>query len=156
MRTVYIETTIPSYYHDTRATVAVWRSATRDWWAQAQGAYRLVTSAFTIAELQAAPPPKRDQALALLAGVEVLPDSAGLADVVAAYIEHHLMPAEASGDAGHLAMASLHGVDFLLTWNIRHLANANKFQHLHIINGRLGLPVPAIVTPLNLPPEAQS
>lgn len=155
MRTVYIETTIPSYYYDTRPTgqVAAWRAATRQWWAMASGVYRLVTSSFTILELERAPEPKRSDGLALLKAVEVLAVTAETREVAALYIQHRLMPSDADGDAAHLAAASLHRVDFLLTWNIQHLANANKFRHLHIINGRIGLPVPAIVTPLTLPPE---
>lgn len=45
---------------------------------------------------------------------------------------------------------SLQGIECLLTWNNRHLANANKFRHRAVVNGRLGLPVPTITTPLNL------
>ena len=47
-------------------------------------------------------------------------------------------------------MASYHKCDFLLTWNCQHLANANKFQHIRVINGMLGLHVPSLVTPLEL------
>ena len=66
------------------------------------------------------------------------------------------MPAEAGGDAVHLALASMHSIDFLLTWNCRHLANANKIQHLTVLNARLGLHVPVITTPLTLMPEDES
>jgi hypothetical protein len=64
------------------------------------------------------------------------------------------MPADARGDAAHLAMASLHGIDFLLTWNCKHLANANKTGHIRVINQRLGLHVPVLSTPMTLVPEA--
>jgi hypothetical protein len=60
------------------------------------------------------------------------------------------MPREAEGDAYHLALASLCKVDFLLTWNCQHLANANKVRHLTILNSRLGLAMPVITTPLTL------
>jgi hypothetical protein len=55
-----------------------------------------------------------------------------------------------SGDATHLALASYHGCDFLLTWNCRHIANPNKAAHILRINTRLGLHVPRLVTPLDL------
>jgi hypothetical protein len=61
--------------------------------------------------------------------------------------EEHLVPSDVSGDALHLAVACVHEVDFLLTWNIRHLANPNKLDHLTVINRRLGLLTPQIVTP---------
>ncbi|MCK6483433.1 MAG: hypothetical protein L6R00_04770 [Phycisphaerae bacterium] len=57
------------------------------------------------------------------------------------------MPDDLPGDATHLAVACVQEVDFLLTWNIRHLANPNKLDHLTIINRRLGLLTPQIVTP---------
>ena len=89
----------------------------------------------------------------LLRGIPVLSDLAGLDEVIAYYIQHRLMPADALGDAAHLAMASMHRMDFLLTWNINHLANANKVQHLTVLNARLGLAVPIVTTPLTLLPE---
>ena len=60
------------------------------------------------------------------------------------------MPAEAAGDATHLAYASMHGIDILLTWNCRHLANANKMRHVAILNARLGLRTPILTTPFSL------
>ena len=63
------------------------------------------------------------------------------------YIQENLVPADIRGDALHLAVACVHEMDFLLTWNIRHLANPNKTGHLTVINRRLGLLTPQIVTP---------
>ena len=57
---------------------------------------------------------------------------------------------EAAGDALHLALASFHRCDFLVTWNCRHLANANKFGHIRRVNTLLGIHVPALVTPMEL------
>jgi len=76
-----------------------------------------------------------------------------LAEIVSTYVENFLMPAEFSGDALHLAYASYYKIDFLMTWNCEHLANANKRQHIRVINTRLGLAVPEIVTPLELVTE---
>jgi hypothetical protein len=60
------------------------------------------------------------------------------------------MPADTKGDALHLALASYHNCDFLLTWNCQHLANANKFAHIRRINTLFGLFVPALITPFEL------
>ncbi len=60
------------------------------------------------------------------------------------------MPTDPAGDALHLALASYHKCDFLVTWNCRHLANANKIGHIRRVNTMLGLFVPALVTPLEL------
>jgi hypothetical protein len=60
------------------------------------------------------------------------------------------MPRDPTGDALHLALASYHKCDFLLTWNCSHLANANKFMHIRRINTMIGLYVPILVTPLEM------
>ncbi len=60
------------------------------------------------------------------------------------------MPRDPEGDALHLALASYHKCDFLLTWNCRHLANANKFDSIRLVNASLGLFTPDLVTPLEL------
>ena len=73
-----------------------------------------------------------------------------MAEIVEAYIQHQLMPNDPLGDALHLALASYHKCDFLLTWNCKHLANANKFSHIKRINTILGLFIPTLVTPLEL------
>lgn len=155
MSSVYIETTVPSYYHETRSSprIAAWRDVTRQWWDRHRRRYDLYTSRFVLAELARAPAPKGRRARALLKGVGVLDEPPGLEEVVVYYIEQKLMPAEAGGDAVHLALASMHSMDFLLTWNCRHLANANKIQHMAVLNGRLRLHLPVITTPLTLMPE---
>jgi len=100
-----------------------------------------------------APREKALHMIAMLEGVPRLPPIGGLEETAEFYLEHRLMPRAAVPDAFHVALASLHGVDFVLTWNIAHLANANKARHLGVLNGRLGLPVPIITTPDLLVPE---
>jgi hypothetical protein len=107
-----------------------------------------------VGEFKLCHPPKLDAAQSLLRVVPVLPDPDGLMELAGYYIEHQLMPEGAGGDAVHLAFATLTNCDFLLTWNRKHLANANKLRHLQVLNQRLGLPVPVLTTPLNLMPEA--
>jgi hypothetical protein len=75
---------------------------------------------------------------------------AAIKQIVSAYIHHKVMPADPAGDALHLALASYHKCDFLVTWNCEHLANANKFGHIRRVNTLLGMFVPSIVTPLEL------
>jgi hypothetical protein len=149
MPRVYIETTVPSFYFDTRAdpTIVAWRRSTRRWWDRYRHRYDLVTSEAVIAELDAAPLEKARSAKALLRGLPLLPQPAGFDDLVSYYIDHKLVPRNAQGDAAHLALASLHGIDYLLTWNCRHLANTNKARHLAVLNGRLNLPIPTLATP---------
>jgi len=106
-----------------------------------------VSSGFVVDELAAAPPTKAAACLELISGLRMLEAIPGTLDAAAFYIEHHLMPRGQAGDAAHLAIASTHGIDFLLTWNCKHLANANKVRHLTVLNARPGLHTPILATP---------
>jgi len=149
---VYVETTIPSFYHEdrTESGIAARREWTRHWWVAATGRHELVTSQAVLDELAEGRPQRSADRLSLVSGLPILPVVPAIADIVEAYIQHRLMPADPLGDALHLAIASYHKCDFLVTWNCRHLANANKFGHLRRLNTILGLFVPALVTPLEL------
>jgi predicted nucleic acid-binding protein len=149
---VYIETTIPSFYYTTRAGAAALarRQWTRRWWELAVDRYFLVTSSAVLDELREGDYPSREPAVALVAALPILEITEAVAEIVAGYVRHRLMPADPAGDALHLALASYHRCDFLVTWNCQHLANANKFGHLRRVNGLLGLYVPVLATPLEL------
>ena len=157
-RRVYIETTIPSFYHQVRTEpgMVARRQWTREWWDDRRDYYNVFSSEAVFDELEKGAFPQKDDALALIEGIPLLDVEDAIADIVEAYIEHHVMPADPAGDALHLALASFHKCDFLLTWNCQHLANANKFAHIRRINAILGLFVPSLVTPLELLGETES
>jgi predicted nucleic acid-binding protein len=146
---VYIETTIPSFYFEVRTDPSSvhHREITRRFWDGQQKLFMFVTSAFTLHELREAPEFMRSGAIALMAKVPVLSVPERFEEAVGTYLAHQVMPRDATGDAAHLAMASLYGCEYLLTWNCRHLANARKIRHIEAINRLLGLPSPLIVTP---------
>jgi hypothetical protein len=151
-RRIYIETTIPSFYFEVRSEpeMAARRNWTREWWAAASSRDELVTSEAVLEELSAGDHPRRADCLTMVASLPLLAIESAVAETVEAYIAHQLMPRDPGGDALHLALASHYRCDFLATWNCRHLANANKFDHIRRVNGILGLFVPALVTPLEL------
>lgn len=155
MPRVFIETTIPSFYFETRTSRRIqdWRAQTRLWWDTLRHEHELITSEFVLAEFNRSPEAKSREAEAFFDGVTVVGEPPGFDRVVRAYIRHKVMPASTIGDAAHLAMASLHAADFLVTWNCEHLANARKRRHIEVINRRLRLPVPTITTPFELLPE---
>ena len=108
------------------------------------------TSPAVLGELAGGPSERSAKWLALIHDLPLLPFEPAIAEIVRAYIHHKVMPADPGGDALHLALASYHKCDFLVTWNCLHLANANKFGHIRRVNALLGLFVPALVTPLEL------
>jgi hypothetical protein len=151
-KTVYIETTIPSFYHEVRTEpeMVARKNWTRDWWDSHRKSYLIVVSEAVLDELKMGDYPNKDQILALLDNVPLVPVEPPITEIVVTYIEHKVMPQDPAGDALHLALASYHKCDFLLTWNCKHLANANKFAHIRRVNAILGLFSPTIVTPMEL------
>jgi predicted nucleic acid-binding protein len=150
-KTVYLDSTIPSYLFDQRDSIRELSDITKSWWSEERGNFNVFISDATIAEVSAGNHPYKEKIMTeCLSELEVLPPHERLDEIVGVYIQNHLMPKGATGDAVHLAYASFYKADFLMTWNCNHLANANKKQHIAIINTGLGLFVPEIVTPMEL------
>ncbi len=151
-QTVYVETTIPSFYYEIREEpeMIARRDWTRKWWTFARQRQDLVTSPAVINELEQGNYPSRAECLELMEPLPLLAIDVDVMDIVQTYIDRQVMPADPAGDAMHLALASYHRCDFLVTWNCRHLANASKFGHIRLVNTALGLFVPTLVTPLEL------
>jgi predicted nucleic acid-binding protein len=153
MESVYIETTIPSLYYEVREEpeMIARRNWTRQWWDElGTRDFDLVTNQAVIDELSRGRFPGKDDALKLVNDLELLPIVEEIEEIVTVYISHSLMPKDAVGDALHLAMASFYGCDYLLTWNCKHLANANKYRHMRRINVMMDMVTPSLVTPLEL------
>lgn len=149
---VYVETTIPNVYHETRTSPEmVERQAwTRAWWADAAERYELLTSVVVLEELEGGTSRNVRWRIALLDGLTVLPITPPVPETASTYIRHKLMPAHPSGDAYHLAIASHNYCDYIVTWNCKHLANPKKALHIRHINAMLGLHVPVLATPTDL------
>lgn len=150
MARVYLETSFFSACVTTRSDDKSrgWRASSREWW-QVQGPrHERLVSDEVLNELSSPDFPNGSQALAMLRGLGVLettPEATALAEL---FVAERVMPAPAlSGDALHVALATIHRVDYLLTWNVRHLANPNKRVHLAVTCARLALVPPQIVTP---------
>jgi predicted nucleic acid-binding protein len=153
MARIYIETTVISFYFNARPEpemVARERWSRRWLDAALSGADELVTSLAVETELRAGEFPNKGDMLALVSRLPLLDVNEAVIEAVQAYIARHVMPNDPGGDAFHLAIASFHRCDFLVTWNCQHIANANKFAHIRRVNGILGLGNPALVTPLEL------
>lgn len=150
---VYIETSIPSFFHTVRksADAIARHDWTRRWWETRAGNYELVTSKAVLDEIRLSEILEmRAKRLEMLGPLTILEDIPEIDGIVESYLDHILMPLGAFGDARHLAFASFYRCHFLLTWNCDHLANPNKFEHIRHINALLKLATPVIVTPYEL------
>jgi predicted nucleic acid-binding protein len=150
--TVYIETTIPSYYHDDRKDLANDIQRTRQWWDLERQSYECFVSAVVVDELAAGSYPNQSRCLDLVSSIPLLAMTPEVIQIAEAYQATGFMPKAPVRDALHVAIASHYRMDFLLTWNCRHLANVHKSRHLEVLNVRMGLAVPRLVTPHLLQP----
>jgi hypothetical protein len=154
MAKVYLETSFFSACVSTRTSdkVAGWRASSLEWWQTQASRFELFISPEVFRELSAPEFPNRVAALKMLEGLNVLQLSADAQTLAALLVSERIMPGPAvEGDALHVAVATLHRMDYLLTWNVKHLANPNKRTHFAMFCMRLGLPVPQLVTPDLLP-----
>lgn len=104
-------------------------------------------SAEVIAELSAPAFLHRAEALALAARFEMLPINDEVLALAELLIAAKVMPGPLGGDAVHVATAAYHGIEYLISWNVRHLANPNKRVQLVKLLTSVGRAAPLIVTP---------
>jgi predicted nucleic acid-binding protein len=149
-RSIYLDSTIPSYLFDERDSIRTYIEVTRKWWEEERDNFNLWISEESIIELSTGEYPNKGQLIACIEQIQVLLPDERVFEIAQVYLDNYLMPRTLSGDALHLAYASYYKLDFLLTWNCNHLANANKKQHIRIINARMNLNTPDIITPLEL------
>ena len=129
MARIYIETTIVSFYFNARPEpeMVARQNWTRRWLdAALLTSDELVTSVAVETELNAGDFPHKSDMIKLVSRFPLLDINDAVIEAVEAYIANHVMPNDSGGDAFHLAAASFHRCDFLVTWNCRHIANANN------------------------------
>ncbi len=149
MARVYLDTSFVSACVTTRddAKSVVRRETSLEWMSTQSRLHELFASAEVANELNNPTYPRREAALSLLDRAAFLPLNQEVIGVATIFVDQMLMPAPIKGDAVHVAACAVHGVEYLLSWNVRHLANPNKITHLRTICARLGLVPPTIVTP---------
>lgn len=150
MARVYLDTSFFSTCVSTRTSPksAGWRETSSEWWETQAARHALHVSDEVVAELSDPDFEQGPAALAMLRGLHLLELNADVRGLAAILVREKLMPVPSvSGDAIHVAAATIHRMEYILTWNVRHLANPNKRTHLATVCLRLGLIPPQIVTP---------
>lgn len=155
-KSVYIETSIPSYLtarpsRDVRA--AAWQQITAQWWDEARYQYELFTSALVNAEASDGHPEAAARRLEALQGIAELLIDEEVQSFAERLISEGGIPEVAKADSLHVAVAAVHGMDYLLTWNCRHIDNATRKPIIRAICIAAGYSYPEICTPLELLPE---
>jgi hypothetical protein len=151
--TVYLETTIPSYLA-ARASrdlvTAAHQQLTVEWWQTRRTAFDLYVSELVLQEAGLGDAEVARRRLEHLVGIPSLAITAPAQGLAEAFLRASLVPTKAAADALHIAVAAVHGVDYLLTWNIRHLANAAMRRRIEAACRAAGFVSPVLCTPEEL------
>ena len=150
MQTVYIETTIPSYL-TARPSSNFQRQRhqkqTRSWWETERQKYQIFVSTYVLDEVALGDSDAAARRLTCLEDIpvlEILPETDLLAEEIIRVLR---LPPKAITDASHLALAILHNLDYILTWNCTHIANPHLQRHLIEFCNANQLHTPVICTP---------
>ena len=149
-QSVYIETSVVSYLASRPSrdpVVAGHQVATHDWWNVRRSRYGLYVSELVIAEASRGDQQAAIARLALIDGIELLQITDEVAAFAQSLIDLHAIPAMAGADAVHVAVAAVNGMHYLLTWNCKHIANAERRDAISAICLRSGYKPPVICTP---------
>lgn len=150
---VYLETTVVSYLTAWPSRDVIMhgkQQATRDWWAKRRQEFDLCTSQLVVAEASAGDPQAVQDRLRVLQGIpllDLIPEAEALTQKL---LDMDALPEKASVDAAHIAAAAVHGIDYLITWNCRHLANATMRSQIEEVCRGVGFAPPIICTPYEL------
>ena len=158
-KSVYIETSIISYLtartsRDVRA--AAWQQITGEWWDETRAGYDLFTSELVIVEASAGNPEAAALRLQALEEIAELPIDEEARDLAEQLVSKDGIPSAAEADALHVAVAAVHRIDYLLTWNFRHIDNAAKKPIIRSICADAKYVCPEICTPMELLAEGDN
>jgi predicted nucleic acid-binding protein len=153
MPTLYIETSIVSYLQSRpsgQVVAAARQLLTHTWWANERHQYELVTSQYVLDEAADGDAAVARRRLDSLNGIPILPLHQAILEIAEEILRRAILPRSASVDALHLAMVAHHQVDYLLTWNCTHIANARILPKVFDVLDHAGLTRPIICTPEEL------
>ena len=153
MPRAYIESSVPSFYvarPSRDLTLVAKQQATRDWWDGGCSGLEVVTSLETLDEIARGEPEKAQERLELVSELAILEVTGDVADLAEALVESGIVPEKVSSDAIHIAVASVHVVEFLVTWNFRHIANPFLRERIRNVVTEHGFHMPTMCSPEEL------
>lgn len=151
--TIYIETSVISYYTAelSRDLVSAARqSITQEWWAESAEQFECFISVLFLQEAQSGNAQKAEKRLAAVKGLPVLQANEAVEVLANQLISERLVPKTSVEDALHIALATIHGIDFLVTWNFRHINNARMKTQIRSAIENWGYECPVICSPEEL------
>jgi predicted nucleic acid-binding protein len=150
---VYIETTVVSYLTAKPSRdliVAARQAATEQWWREDRPRCDLFISGLVILEASQGDEDANRRRLEVLSGIPRLAATAEASRLAKLLVRGHAVPPKAEDDAAHIALAAVHRMDVLLTWNLRHIGNVIAAPRIRAIIEQAGFSPPTITTPEDL------
>ena len=150
MPRVYIETSIVSYLRQRssgQVVTAARQLLTRRWWESERFNFELVTSQYVIDEAADGDPQLVQERLESLDDIPLLQLGPDIDAIASEIMSRAILTPKAQVDALHIATAAHHGIDYLLTWNCTHIANARILPRIHRVLAEMNCFVPMICTP---------
>lgn len=150
---VYVETSVISYLTsrpNRDVVIAGHQQTTRDWWENRKESFNIFASELVIREASAGDTIAAQERLKVLSGIELLEFTEEAVSLGQKLVETGILPKKATDDAFHIAIAVTNGVDYLLTWNCKHIANAAIRQQVERFCRSRGYEPVAICTPEEL------
>jgi hypothetical protein len=150
---VYLETTVPSYltaWPSPEVVTAGHQQTTQDWWETRRQEFDLFASQFVIDEASLGDPEAAARRLEALADVPLLEPGDNVYQLADQLVKQVPLPAKAAADSLHIAIATVNGMDYLLTWNCTHIANAALRARIEKVCRDAGYEPPVICTPEEL------
>jgi len=151
--TVYLETTVIGYLAMRVSgvlRVAANQQTTRDWWENHRQQFDLFVSRFVVDECSDGDPVAAQERRAFLEDIPLLQMSEGVDSLAESLIAGVPLPEKAGIDALHISIAAVHGIEYLITWNCRHIANPALRPQIEFLCREAGYEPPVICTPQEL------
>jgi predicted nucleic acid-binding protein len=152
-QTIYIETTVISYLTSRQSRdliVAAHQQITQEWWETRRNFFNLFISELVIREAGSGDKTAAQRRLAAVNEIPLLELNEGVLTLAGNLVVEKAIPENAKEDALHIALATVHGMDYILTWNCRHIANAELRTAVSSICAFHGYQSPIICTPEEL------
>lgn len=130
--------------------IAANQQTTRDWWENHRGQYDSFISRFVVDECSEGDPVAAQERLAYLEGIPLLEVPDDVNSVAQSLIAGVPMPETAGIDALHIAVAAVNGMQYLITWNCKHIANPALRPRIELLCREMGYEPPVICTPQEL------
>jgi len=153
MKSVYIESSVISYItaRPSRDIVTSARQTiTVEWWEEYRNTFEIFVSELVIEEIGSGDSAAANRRLSVIDKIPILEATENSITLAKALITENAVPKSSTEDAIHISIAAVQNIDFLLTWNFKHINNANTRDRISLVISHQGYTCPVLCSPEEL------